>query len=257
MEPGKEVARHSWRRPRHRPPSRRRLVPLGDRLMWQRPAALFPGIALALLAGRDRSPPGEERGHAWIFGLLTTGRSWPYGACHRHFDGFLDDCRLREASGTSSSVRHRRLPSGRRRRHPRHWRPQRRPPPCLRRRPRQRRRTTTPSLRLSRTTTTPSRESTWSCTSSNARASPSPGSRGAGEVPVGCSLHLDAPPKDAERHPTRAGGSPYWHLSDPTLVRGRAHDTFTPSWLVLRAGGFSVYCHVDGVRSNEITVIFR
>ena len=82
-----------------------------------------------------------------------------------------------------------------------------------------------------------------------------PGSEDATVAQVGCRLHMDSTARDAANQPTRAQGTPYWHLSDPGLVSGPRID-YTPAFTIRNTGDLALSMEVDGVRSNEVVVRF-
>lgn len=84
-----------------------------------------------------------------------------------------------------------------------------------------------------------------------------PDSGGAAEAPVGCRLHMDCTPRDANNKPTRAKGEPYWYLSQPGLVSGGPlSGDYTPTFSILREGELTLHVVIDGVRSDDVVVQF-
>jgi hypothetical protein len=84
-----------------------------------------------------------------------------------------------------------------------------------------------------------------------------PGSEGASSTGVGCRVHMDATPKDAHNKPTRAKGTPRWSYSDTSLVKVGGNSPYNPVLTTLRAGSLSMYCELDGVRSNTVNLRIR
>jgi hypothetical protein len=84
-----------------------------------------------------------------------------------------------------------------------------------------------------------------------------PGSEHATETSVGCRVHLDATPKDAKNKPTRAKGTPDWSYSDPSLVKIGGQSPYNPVLTTMRSGTLSIYCEIDGVRSNTFSLRIR
>jgi len=81
-------------------------------------------------------------------------------------------------------------------------------------------------------------------------------SGGATQAPVGCRLHLNATPRDGSGAPTSPLTWPAWHPSNPELVSGGQGNTFTPTYSIAAPGLFTVWCSVDGVGSNAVSVRF-
>lgn len=85
-----------------------------------------------------------------------------------------------------------------------------------------------------------------------------PNSEYASEAPVGCRVHLDATPKDANNRPTNPKGTIRWTWSDPSLIRANSGvGDYTPTLIVVAPGNFSCYAEVDGVRSNDVNIRFK
>jgi len=84
-----------------------------------------------------------------------------------------------------------------------------------------------------------------------------PGSGGASEAQVGCRVHLDVTPKDANNKPTQTRGTPHWTFSNMGIIAIASQDGFNPTFIAKAAGSVTTYCEVDGVRSNDVTVRLR
>jgi hypothetical protein len=79
-----------------------------------------------------------------------------------------------------------------------------------------------------------------------------PGSEGATSAQVGCRIHFDCTPKDANNNPTQSQGAPNWSFSGPVSV-GNVND-FTPTVTAQSAGNLTAYVVIDGVVSNTLNV---
>jgi hypothetical protein len=85
-----------------------------------------------------------------------------------------------------------------------------------------------------------------------------PGSGGASEAPVGCRVHLDVTPKDANNKPTQVKHTPEWSFSDMSLINLSSSATgFNPTFVAKAPGTVTAYCEADGVRSNDVTIRLR
>jgi hypothetical protein len=85
-----------------------------------------------------------------------------------------------------------------------------------------------------------------------------PNSEYATEAQLGCRVHLDATPKDANNKPTNPKGTIRWTWSDASLIRANTDvGDYTPTLLVVAPGSFSCYAEVDGVRSNDVNITFK
>jgi hypothetical protein len=73
---------------------------------------------------------------------------------------------------------------------------------------------------------------------------------------VGCFLRLDVTPKDGHGQDTQAKSDPVWTWSDTSFWIGHGGSAYNPTMLGLAPGTTSVYCTVDGIRSNEFAVTF-
>lgn len=84
-----------------------------------------------------------------------------------------------------------------------------------------------------------------------------PGSGGASEAPVGCRVHLDVTPKDANNKPTQAKGIPEWTFSNMGIISIPSTKGFNPAFIAKAPGTVTTYCETDGVRSNDVTIRLR
>ena len=76
-------------------------------------------------------------------------------------------------------------------------------------------------------------------------------------VPVGCRIHLDVTPTDQNNKHTRARGTPVWTYSNPSIIRVGGSPPYNPTLDARAPGDLSMYCEVDGVRSNTVSVSIR
>ena len=84
-----------------------------------------------------------------------------------------------------------------------------------------------------------------------------PGSGGASEAPVGCRVHLDVTPKDANNKPTQAKGTPKWTFSNMGIISIPSTSGFNPAFIAKAPGTVTTYCETDGIRSNDVTIRLR
>jgi hypothetical protein len=84
-----------------------------------------------------------------------------------------------------------------------------------------------------------------------------PGSGGASEAPVGCRVHLDVTPKDANNKPTQAKGTPQWTFSNMGIISIPSTSGFNPAFIAKAPGTVTTYCETDGIRSNDVTIRLR
>lgn len=84
-----------------------------------------------------------------------------------------------------------------------------------------------------------------------------PGSGGATEAPVGCRVHLDVTPKDANNKPTQAKGTPQWTFSNMGIISIPSTSGYTPAFIAKAPGTVTTYCETDGIRSNDVTIRLR
>jgi hypothetical protein len=84
-----------------------------------------------------------------------------------------------------------------------------------------------------------------------------PGSGGATEAPVGCRVHLDVTPKDANNKPTQAKGTPQWTFSNMGIIAIPSTSGFNPAFIAKAPGTVTTYCETDGIRSNDVTIRLR
>jgi len=83
---------------------------------------------------------------------------------------------------------------------------------------------------------------------------PVPDSGGANEAQVGCRVHLDVTPKDANNKPTQARGTPQWSYSNLSIISVTSTNPYNPAFIAKAPGVVTAYCETDGVRSNDVTV---
>jgi hypothetical protein len=84
-----------------------------------------------------------------------------------------------------------------------------------------------------------------------------PNSEFASEAPVGCRVHLDATPKDSSGNVTNPKGVPNWTYDNENLIKtGNKSGDYTPVLTVLKSGDLSLYCVIDGVKSNTVNIHF-
>jgi hypothetical protein len=79
-----------------------------------------------------------------------------------------------------------------------------------------------------------------------------PGSENATEAQVGCRIHFDCTPRDANNQPTQSRGLPTWTFNGPVSV-GNVND-FTPTVTAQSPGNLSAYAVIDGVQSTTLNV---
>ena len=84
-----------------------------------------------------------------------------------------------------------------------------------------------------------------------------PGSGGATEAQVGCRVHLDVTPKDANNKPTQAKGTPQWTFSNMGIISIPSTSGFNPAFIAKAPGTVTTYCETDGIRSNDVTIRLR
>jgi hypothetical protein len=83
---------------------------------------------------------------------------------------------------------------------------------------------------------------------------PVPGSEGGNDAQVGCRVHMDVTPKDANNKPTQAKQTPEWSFSDMGIIAVTSTSGFNPSFLAKAPGTVTASCQADGVRSNDVTI---
>ncbi|HEY2943469.1 MAG TPA: hypothetical protein VGN09_13635 [Vicinamibacteria bacterium] len=82
-----------------------------------------------------------------------------------------------------------------------------------------------------------------------------PGSGGASDAPIGCRVHLDVTPKDANNKPTQVRHTPEWSFSNMSIINLTSSVTgFNPTFIAKAPGTVTAYCEADGVRSNDVTI---
>jgi hypothetical protein len=83
-----------------------------------------------------------------------------------------------------------------------------------------------------------------------------PNSRNAKEVKVGCRVHLDATPKDADNIPTNPRYTPEWFFSDPSAIDLSGGNPLGPMITGRVPHKQTINVWVDGVQSNSFSVTF-
>jgi len=79
-----------------------------------------------------------------------------------------------------------------------------------------------------------------------------PNSEFATQAQVGCRIHFDCTPKDANNNPTQAQSPPSWTFNGPVSV-GNVND-FTPTVTAQSPGNLTAWVTIDGVQSNTLNV---
>jgi hypothetical protein len=81
-----------------------------------------------------------------------------------------------------------------------------------------------------------------------------PESEFATSAQVGCRIHFDCTPKDANNNPTQSQGAPQWSFSPGGLVAVGNPNDFTPTVTAKAAGDLTAYVVIDGVTSNTLSI---
>lgn len=85
-----------------------------------------------------------------------------------------------------------------------------------------------------------------------------PGSEGSTEARIGCRIHFDVTPKDAQNAHTQVRQIPVWTFSPASIAGGVSSKTeFTPTVPATGAGTLTAYAQADGIRSNDVRITFR
>lgn len=84
-----------------------------------------------------------------------------------------------------------------------------------------------------------------------------PNSGDATEAPVGCRIHLDVTPKDAQGRPTTAKGTPQWTWSNPAIISASGDAEYTPTLTALAPGVLSFSCTIDNVQSRTVSITLK
>ena len=85
-----------------------------------------------------------------------------------------------------------------------------------------------------------------------------PGSEGSTEARIGCRVHFDVTPKDAQNAHTQVRETPRWTFSPASIAGGVSGKTqFTPTISATGAGMLTAYCQADGIRSNDVRITFH
>lgn len=81
-----------------------------------------------------------------------------------------------------------------------------------------------------------------------------PDSEFATSAQVGCRIHFDCTPKDANNNPTQSQSAPQWSFSPGSLVDGGNPNDFTPTVTAKSPGDLTAYVVIDGVTSNSLSI---
>jgi hypothetical protein len=81
-------------------------------------------------------------------------------------------------------------------------------------------------------------------------------SRSAKEAAVGCSVHLDATPKDEDGVPTNPRYPVKWRYSDYAAIEERGSNPLGPIITAKHGHDQVIYVTVDGVDSNKVKIHF-
>jgi hypothetical protein len=85
-----------------------------------------------------------------------------------------------------------------------------------------------------------------------------PGSEGSSDAQIGCRVHFDVTPKDAQNNMTQVRNTPRWTFSPAGIAGGIDSRTeFTATVPATGAGTLTAYCEADGVRSNDVRITFH
>jgi hypothetical protein len=85
-----------------------------------------------------------------------------------------------------------------------------------------------------------------------------PGSEGSTSARIGCRIHFDVTPKDAQNQHTQVRNIPSWTFSPASIAGGVSGKTqFTPTISATGVGTLTAYCEADGVRSNDVRITFH
>ena len=85
-----------------------------------------------------------------------------------------------------------------------------------------------------------------------------PGSEGSTSAQIGCRIHYDVTPKDAQNEHTQVREIPRWTFSPSNIAGGVDSKTqFTPTISATGAGTLTAYCEADGIRSNDVRITFH
>ena len=85
-----------------------------------------------------------------------------------------------------------------------------------------------------------------------------PGSEGSTSAQIGCRVHFDVTPKDAQNQHTQVRQIPRWTFSPAGIAGGVGEKTqFTPTISATGGGTLTAYCEADGIRSNEVRITFH
>ena len=85
-----------------------------------------------------------------------------------------------------------------------------------------------------------------------------PGSEGATEARIGCRVHFDVTPKDAQNAHTQVREIPRWTFSPASIAGGiESRTEFTATVPATGPGTLTAYCQADGIRSNNVLITFQ
>jgi hypothetical protein len=83
---------------------------------------------------------------------------------------------------------------------------------------------------------------------------PIPNSENAGQVSVGCRIHMDCTPKDANNNVVWNSGPPSWSFTNEGIISVNRYDDFTPTVRAVATGTFAATCTVERVTSGVVSV---
>jgi hypothetical protein len=85
-----------------------------------------------------------------------------------------------------------------------------------------------------------------------------PGSEGATQAQIGCRIHYDVTPKDANNAHTQVRQTPRWTFSPAGIAGGVGEKVeYTPTIAATGGGTLTAYCEADGIRSNDVRITFH
>jgi hypothetical protein len=85
-----------------------------------------------------------------------------------------------------------------------------------------------------------------------------PGSEGSTSAQIGCRIHYDVTPKDAQNQHTQVRETPRWTFSPAGIAGGVSSKTeYTPTVPATGGGTLTAYCEADGIRSNDVRITFH
>ncbi len=85
-----------------------------------------------------------------------------------------------------------------------------------------------------------------------------PGSEGSTQAQIGCRIHFDVTPKDAQNAHTQVRETPRWTFTPANIAGGVGSKTeYTPTIAATGGGTLTAYCEADGIRSNDVRITFH